>query len=234
MVRRIPAATQAMKDGTWAREPFMGNQLSGSVLGVLGLGNIAFQVAKTAHAMGMKIVAYDPYARQENADLLEATLYRKPEDLVQVIKAAKVLTIHVPLTSQTKGLIGREQIALMQKGSYIVNCARGGIVDEEALGEALRSGHLAGAAVDVFEQEKAFVDSKAVPKDFVLATAPNLVMTPHLGAMTIEAQEAVAKDAALQVAEFLLWGVEPKYGIVKPDPSNPDRLVDSRPAWMKG
>lgn len=233
MVRRLPAADQSIKNGLWTREPFMGNQLSGNVLGVLGLGNIAFHVAKGAHAMGMKIVAYDPYAPQEKADSINATLYRKIEELPDLLKVAKVLSIHVPLTSQTKNLIGREQIQTMQPGSYIVNCARGGIVDEEALSEALKSGHLNGAAADVFVKEKEFVDAKSVPEDFCLVTAPSMVMTPHLGAMTTEAQEAVAIDAALQVEEFLIKGIEPKYGIVKPDPANPGKFIDGRPAWMK-
>lgn len=233
MVRRVPAADQTMRSGVWAREPFMGNQLSGNVLGLLGLGNIAFHVAKGAHAMGMKIVAYDPFAPQEKADSINATLYRTQEELSKVAEAAKVLSIHVPLTKDTKGLIGKEFIGKMQKGSYIVNCARGGIVDEDALAEALQSGHLAGAASDVFVREKAYVDAKAVPGDFCLVKAPNAVLTPHLGAMTIEAQVAVAEDAAIQVEEFLLKKSEPKYGIVKGDADNPGKLKDVRPAWMK-
>lgn len=150
-----------------------------------------------------------------------------------MVKAAKVLSIHVPLTKETKGLIDKELINKMQPGSYIVNCARGGIVDEDALAEALNKGHLAVAASDVFVREKAFVDAKAVPGDFCLVTAPNAVLTPHLGAMTIEAQVAVAEDAAIQVEEFLLKGDEPKYGIVKSDPDKPGQLKDARPAWMK-
>jgi len=209
----------------------MGNQLSGNVLGVIGFGNIAFYVAKGLHSMGMKIVAYDPFASQDKADSINATLYTKPEDLDLLLQQCKVLTIHVPLTKQTKNLIGARELALMKKGSFVVNCARGGIVDEDALAKAMQSGHIAGCGLDCFTEEKKFVDDKAVPRDFCLSKAKNSVMTPHIGGMTFEAQEAVALDAALQICEYFLEDREPKYGIVKPDASG--KLVDGRPAWMK-
>merc|ERR1712187_668096 len=204
MVRKLSTADKSIKDGKWTRELFMGNQLSGNTLCTLGLGNIAFHVAKVANSLGMAIVAYDPFGSQDKADSINATLYKSEEDLPKLFAQANVLTIHVPLTSKTRGMIGKDQIALMPEGSYIVNCARGGIVDEEALASALQNGHLAGAAADVFDRKKEFVDAKAVPLDCCMVTAPNITLTPHIGAMTMEAQAAVAIDAALQVKEYFL------------------------------
>merc|ERR1712019_193781 len=171
----------------------------------------------------MRIIAYDPYGDQAKAETLNAKLVRTREDLPEVLQNAFVLSIHVPLTPDTNGMIGRKEIAMMRPGSYIANCARGGIVDEDALAEALQSGHLSGAAMDVFKREREYVDAKAVPKDSALVQSPNCVLTPHLGAMTAEAQSAVAVDAGLQVVKFFSEGIEPNFAVTKPDPDNPGK-----------
>jgi D-3-phosphoglycerate dehydrogenase len=190
--RNISQANQSVKSGLWERKKFMGVELQGKVLGIIGLGRIGTEVAKRAKAFAMKILAYDPYLTAEKAEELDVEL----ADLEKIFKVSDYITVHVPLNEETKHLISQKEFALMKKGARVVNCARGGIIDEAALYEALKSGQLAGAALDVYEKEP--------PKDSPLLTLDNLVATPHLGASTEEAQVNVAVDIARQVTDALL------------------------------
>lgn len=196
MVRRVPEAHASMKAGEWARSRFKGSELRGRTLGLVGAGRIGGEVASRCRAFGMKVVAFDPYMTTERA----SELHVEPlEHLHSVLEQADVLSLHVPLTEATRGMIGTDALAKMKKGAYLVNVARGGVVDEEALAEALRSGGLAGAALDVFGQEPLGDDSP-------LREAPNIVLTPHLGASTSEAQELVATEIAGAVRAALADG----------------------------
>jgi len=188
MARNIPDAHNALKKGRWERNRFMGVELNQKVLGVIGLGRIGSEVAKRARAMGMTIIAYDPYIASEQAEKLGAAL----SSLEEVLSNADFITLHLPCTKATYHLIGKPELAMMKNGAWIVNCARGGLIDEKALCEALKSGKVAGAALDVFEKEP--------PLDSQLIELPNVVVTPHLGASTREAQVNVAIQVAEQVS----------------------------------
>lgn len=192
LARNVPAAAQSLAAGRWERQRFTGVELYGKTLGVVGFGRIGSEVAKRALAFGMKVVAYDPYASPAQAEKLGVRLV----PLDEVLREADFLTIHAPLTPQTRNLIGARELALTKPGARLVNCARGGIVNEQALYEALASGHLAGAALDVFEREPP-------PPDHPLLRLPTVLATPHLGASTVEAQVACALEVAEQVARFL-------------------------------
>src|SRR5688500_1142025 len=194
-VRRIPAADRSMKAGEWDRKTFTGSELYRKTLGLIGAGRIGGEVARRARAFGMRVCAYDPYLSPERAAALEIELC----PLDAVIARADVLSLHVPLTESTAGLIGAEQLARMKPGAVVVNAARGGVIDEQALADALRSGHLAGAALDVYAEEP-------LPQDHPLRTVPNAVLTPHLGAATEEAQLNVAVEIASAVRAALLDG----------------------------
>jgi len=185
MARQIPQAYQSMKQGKWERSKFMGVELRGKTLGIIGLGRIGTGVAQRALAMEMKIIAYDPFLSAERAASLGITLM----EVKDVIAQADFITLHSPLTKETKNLLDKEAFETMKPSVRIVNCARGGIINEQALFEALVSGKVAAAAVDVFEKEP-------LPADSPLASAPNLIITPHLGASTQEAQINVAVDVA--------------------------------------
>jgi D-3-phosphoglycerate dehydrogenase len=195
MVRRIPAAEASVRAGEWARSRFRGAELRGRTLGLIGAGRIGGEVARRCRAFGMRVLAYDPYLTYERAEELHA----ERATLDAAIERADVLSLHVPLTDDTRGLIDAEALGRMKEGAYLVNVARGGVVDEEALAGALFSGRLAGAAVDVFETEPLDSDSP-------LRDAPNLVLTPHLGASTAEAQELVAGEIAEAVRGALAEG----------------------------
>ncbi len=192
LARNVPAAAQSLAAGRWERQKFTGVELYGKTLGVVGFGRIGSEVARRALAFGMRVVAYDPYASPEQAEKLGVRL----AGLEEVLREADFLTIHAPLTPQTRNLIGARELALMKRGARLVNCARGGIVNEQALYEALRSGHLAGAALDVFEQEPP-------PPDHPLLGLPSVLATPHLGASTVEAQVTCSLEVAEQVARYL-------------------------------
>lgn len=185
MARQIPQAYQSMKQGKWERAKFMGVEMRGKTLGVIGLGRIGTGVAQRAIAMEMKIIAYDPFLSAEKAASLGITLM----EVKDVIAQADFITLHSPLTKETKNLLDKQAFETMKQGVRIVNCARGGIIDEQALVDALVSGKVAAAALDVFEKEP-------LPADSPLLTAPNLIVTPHLGASTEEAQINVAVDVA--------------------------------------
>lgn len=195
LARAIPQANSSLKAGRWERKKFIGVELQGKTLGIVGLGRIGRVVASRARAMGMVIVAYDPFIAQEQARDLEIELV----PLDDVYARADFLTVHTPLTAETKGLIDRDVIAKMKPGARIINCARGGLVDESALYEAITNGSIAGAALDVFSQEPP-------PADHPLLGLDQVIVTPHLGASTTEAQEGVAFTVAEQMRDYLLTG----------------------------
>ncbi len=204
LARHIPQAHMAMQSGLWDRKKFMGVEVRNKVLGSLGLGRVASEVARRAQGLGMKVVAYDPYVPPEYAERLNVELV----PLEEVFRRADFLTLHMPLTPETRGLVNAERLALLKRSAYLINCARGGIVDTAALVDALQSGRLAGAALDVYEQEP-------LPADSALRGLPNLVLTPHLGGSTTEAQDQVAVDAAEQVLTALA-GTPPRYVLNAP------------------
>jgi D-3-phosphoglycerate dehydrogenase len=194
VARQIPEASTSTHAGLWEKSKFMGVELTGKTLGVIGAGNIGGIVCQKAVGLGMKVIAYDPFLGEERATELRV---RKVE-LDELLAKADVITLHVPLTDQTKNILSAENLAKTKKGVRIVNCARGGLVDEAALAELLKSGHVAGAGFDVFAEEPA----TASP----LFGLPNVVVTPHLGAATTEAQENVALQVAEQMSDYLLTG----------------------------
>ncbi len=191
MVRQIPQATASMKAGKWEKKKFQGHELLDKTIGVMGLGNIGRIVADRARGLKMKVIAYDPFIGREAAERLGAELV----SLDELYARADFVTVHTPMTPETKGLIGPAALAKMKPGVFIVNAARGGIVDEEALLAALDSGKVAGAALDVFSEEPPPAASKLVAHERVITT-------PHLGASTDEAQEKVAVEVAEQIVAF--------------------------------
>jgi len=195
MVRRVAEADASVRSGEWARSRFKGAELRGRTLGLVGAGRIGSEVATRCRAFGMDVIAYDPYLTAERAERLRV----KKVELDEVIEGADVLSLHVPLTDDTRNLMDASAIARMTRGAFLVNVARGGVVDEAALAAALESGHLAGAALDVYVNEP-------LEQDSPLRNAPNLVLTPHLGASTAEAQELVASEIAEAVRAALADG----------------------------
>jgi len=195
MVRGVAEADASVRKGEWARSRFQGVELRGRTLGLIGAGRIGGTVARRCKAFGMDVIAYDPYLTDDRAREMGA----ERAELDDVIAKADIISLHVPLSDETKGLISKDSIARMKKGSYVVNVSRGGVVDEPALAEALASGHLAGAALDVYENEPLEADSP-------LRSAPNLILLPHLGASTSEAQELVASEIAEAVRAALAEG----------------------------
>jgi len=187
MVRHVPQANAKLKSGVWQKTEFMGIEVKGKTLGVIGLGRVGTEVARRMQSFGMRIVAHDPYVSTDYARNLGVEL-ATVDDL---LRQSDIVTIHMPLTAATKGFIGAKQIGMMKKGARIVNCARGGLVDEEALFNAVQEGKLAGAAVDVF--------SKEPTTDNILFKSDKIIVTPHLAASTDEAQVGVAVDVAEQI-----------------------------------
>jgi D-3-phosphoglycerate dehydrogenase len=194
MARKIPQANASLKAGKWDKKSYMGVEVRDKVLGVIGLGRIGSAVAKRAQGLEMKVVAYDPYITEENAGLLGIKLLPL-DDLLQL---ADFITVHLPLSKESKYILGERAFSLMKDGARIINCARGGVVDEKALYEALKSGKVAGAALDVFEQEP--------NTDSPLFELDNFIATPHLGASTSEAQLCVACDVAEEIVAALKGG----------------------------
>lgn len=194
VARQIPEASASTHAGKWEKSKFMGVELTGKTLGVIGAGNIGGIVCDRAVGLKMKVIAYDPFLSDDRAKKLGVTKV----DLDELLQRADFITLHVPKTEKTANILSREAIAKTKKGVRIINCARGGLVDEEALAEALKSGHVAGAAFDVFAVEPA--------TENVLFGLPNVVCTPHLGAATTEAQENVALQVAEQMSDYLLTG----------------------------
>ena len=194
VARQIPEASASTHAGKWEKSKFMGVELFNKTLGVIGAGNIGGIVCDRAVGLKMKVVAYDPFLSEERARELKI----EKVELDELLARADFITLHVPMTEQTKNILSREALAKTKPGVRIINCARGGLVDEEALADALKSGHVAGAAFDVFSVEPA--------KENVLFGLPNVVVTPHLGASTSEAQENVALQVAEQMSDYLLTG----------------------------
>jgi D-3-phosphoglycerate dehydrogenase len=195
MVRRVAEADASVRDGEWARSRFKGAELRGRTLGLVGAGRIGSEVARRCRAFGMHVVACDPYLTDERA----AEIQVERVDLDAVLTGADVISLHVPLTDSTRGMIDAEALSRMKSGAFLVNVARGGVVDEAALAQALHDGRLAGAALDVYTNEP-------LEEDSALREAPNLVLTPHLGASTTEAQELVATEIAEAVRAALAEG----------------------------
>ncbi|HAM51903.1 MAG TPA: phosphoglycerate dehydrogenase [Nitrospiraceae bacterium] len=193
--RQIPQATASMKAGKWEKKRFLGVELYNKTIGIIGIGNIGKQVAKRALALEMNVIGYDPYLNEENAKEMGIGKVELPE----LFSRSDFITIHTPITAETKNLINQKAIEGMKKGVRIINCARGGIINENDLYGALKSGKVAAAALDVFETEP--------PGDNPLLRLDNVICTPHLGAATEEAQENVAIAIAEQVADYLINGV---------------------------
>ena len=194
VARQLPEASASTHAGKWEKSKFMGVELTGKTLGVIGAGNIGGIVCDRARGLKMKVVAYDPFLGAEKAEKMGV----EKVELDELLARADFITLHVPLTDQTRNILSRENLAKTKKGVRVINCARGGLVDEEALAELLKSGHVAGAGFDVFSVEPAV--------DNPLFNLPNVVCTPHLGAATTEAQENVALQVAEQMSDYLLTG----------------------------
>ncbi len=196
LARRIPEADARLKAGQWERKALIGTQLAGKTLGIIGLGRIGREVARRAKGLDMRVVVLDPFV---TATRVAELGYEAAASLEELLPQVDFLTLHVPLSAETRGLIGEEELSLMKPTARIINVARGGVVDEQALAAALAAGTIAGAGIDVFSVEP-------VPPDHPLLRAPNVVLTPHLGASTVEAQETVAAEAAQLVIDYLLHG----------------------------
>ena len=190
--RNIAQACNSVREGKWERKKFTGTQVSGKVLGVIGLGKIGKEVAKRAIALEMKVLGYDPFISNETIPQLNVQLV---ENLDEIYRQADYITLHIPLVNDTKHMISKGELEIMKDGVRIINCARGGIISEDSLYDALVSGKVAGAAIDVFEKEP--------PENNKLLELDNVLPTPHLGALTKEAQLAVAEDAAKQMVDVL-------------------------------
>ncbi len=195
LARRVAAADRSMKSGEWDKKSFTGIELYGKTLGLIGAGRIGGEVARRARAFGMRVLAYDPFLNAERARVLDVEI----GSLTEVFERSDVVSVHVPLTEVTRNLVGAAEIARMKTGALLLNVARGGVIDEEALVDALRSHKLGGAALDVFAVEP-------LPPDHPLRTLPNVVLTPHLGASTAEAQHNVAIEISEAVRAALVDG----------------------------
>lgn len=198
MARHVPAADASMRAGKWEKSKFLGCQLTGKTLGVLGLGRIGREVARrAANGLDMKVVGYDPVLAPTAAAQLGIESFASVDE---ILPKCDFITVHTPLTEQTKDMIGAKQVALLPKGARVINCARGGIINEQAVIDGINSGHLAGAAFDVFVEEP-------MAADHAFLKMPNVVITPHLGAATAEAQLLVAKESAQLLVDFLCKGM---------------------------
>jgi D-3-phosphoglycerate dehydrogenase len=196
LARKIPQAHSSMKEGKWSRKEFQGTELLNKTLGILGMGRIGSEVAKRALAFGMRVVAYDPYLSLARAKALQVDLKEHVDDVYTV---ADFITVHMPMTEETKGMVNAAAFAKMKRGVRMLNCARGGIINEADLHTAILSGQVGGAALDVYETEPP-------PADFPLRALPQVVMTPHLGASTEEAQENVGIEVAEAIIDYLVSG----------------------------
>jgi D-3-phosphoglycerate dehydrogenase len=195
LARNIPQAHMAMQTARWDRKQFQGVELNNKTLGILGMGRIGSEVARRAIAFGMQVLAYDPYLALSRAEALQVELV----ELDEIYARADFITVHMPMSEETRGMINAAAFAKMKKGVRVLNCARGGIISEADLCEAIMSGQVAGAALDVFETEPP-------PAQFPLRELPQVIMTPHLGASTEEAQENVGIEVAEAIMDYLLNG----------------------------
>ena len=194
LARQIPQATMSMKAGKWEKKKFTGVELFNKTLGVIGIGNIGSQVAKKAQGLAMNVIAYDPFLSEDKAKAMGV----EKVDLQELFRRSDFITIHTPLTPETKNMINKDTLKMMKNGVRIINCARGGIINEKDLYDALVEGKVSGAALDVFEKEP--------PENNPLITLDNVISTPHLGASTKEAQENVAVAVAEQIVDYLING----------------------------
>ncbi len=192
--RNIPQATESLKEGKWEKKKFQGSEIFGKTLGLIGVGRVGRLVAERAKALKMKVIAYDPHIKPDSIEKLDL----EPVSFDLLLQRSDYITIHTPSTKETINMINRDTIAKMKKGAMLINCARGDIVEEDDLYDALKSGHLAGAALDVFRKEP--------PGKIKLMSLPTFICTPHLGASTREAQDKVAKDVAEQIVSYLMYG----------------------------
>ena len=195
LARNIPQAHGSMSTGEWNRKAFKGVELYGKTLGVLGMGRIGGEVARRAVAFGIRVMAYDPYITPSRAKALQVEL----ASLEDIYAAADFITVHMPMTDETRGMLNKDTFATMKPSVRLLNCARGGIINENDLCDALKEGKIAGAALDVYESEPLAEDSP-------LRNCPNLILTPHLGASTVEAQDNVGLEVAQGIADYLLHG----------------------------
>jgi D-3-phosphoglycerate dehydrogenase len=194
VARQLPAADASTQAGKWEKNRFLGTELTGKVLGVIGCGNIGSVVAERAIGLKMRVIAYDPFLSNERA----VEIGVEKVDLDELLRRADIVTLHTPLTDKTRGIIDADALAAMKREAILINCARGGLVVEEDLAAALKAGEIAGAGIDVFSTEPA--------TESVLFGVPNIVCTPHLGASTSEAQENVALQIAEQMSDYLIDG----------------------------
>ena len=195
LARKIPQATASMRKGEWEKKKFEGTEITGKILGILGVGNIGSVVAERAQGLRMNVLAYDPYLSQEAADRMGVEMV----SLDELYKRSDFISVHVPLTNETKNLVNKTAFSKMKQGVKLINCARGGIVNEKDLFDAIKEGIVSGAALDVFEKEP-------TPRDNPLLGMEEVILTPHLGASTFEAQENVAIAIAEQIADYLVRG----------------------------
>jgi len=217
LARNVPAADHSLRSGHWERARFMGAELREKTLGVVGMGKIGFEVARIAReGLRMRVLAHDPLVTEERARQAGAELV----DLATLLVSSDFLTVHVPLSDATRSMIGAAQLRQMRRGARLINVARGGIIDEQALADAISEGHIAGAAIDVFTKEPP-------PPDMPLLQLAQVVLTPHLGASTREAQVNVAFDVADQIVEYLQGGT-PRYAVNAPT-LLPEELARLRP-----
>jgi len=189
--RNIPQANAVLKSGVWARSDFLGSEVRDKTLGIIGLGKIGSEVARRAHGLEMKLIGHDPFISVEHARNLNVEL----APLEQLFKESDFITLHIPLTKSTKKLIGAKELALVKPNVRIINCSRGGLIDEEALAQAVKEKRVAGAAIDVFATEPT--------TESVLFACDNIIVTPHLGASTTEAQATAARDVATQIVDVI-------------------------------
>jgi D-3-phosphoglycerate dehydrogenase len=203
MARNVPQANSHLKSGKWQREEMIGNELRNKILGIVGLGNVGSEVAKRAQAFEMRVVAHDPFVSKDYAGNLKVDLL----SLDQLLREADFISLHVPLTATTKNLIGSKELEKLKSTARIINCARGGLIDEAAIVKAVRTGRIAGAAFDVFEKEPI--------TDSPLFAEERIIVTPHLGASTIEAQASIARDIADEILA-VLQGRFSKYAVNAP------------------
>ena len=203
LARHIPQANAMLKSGAWRRGDFMGTELRGKTLGVIGLGNVGSEVARRARGLEMKVIAFDPFISIDHSDKLQVRLV----GLDQLLRESDFITLHIPLTAQTKKLVGAKELAMVKPTVRIINCARGGLIDEKALVKALDEKRVAGVAIDVFETEPT--------TESILFGYDNVIVTPHLGASTTEAQVMAAKDVAEQIVD-IFKGQPARYAVNAP------------------
>lgn len=221
LARNIPQANASMKQGKWEKSKFQGVEITNKTLGVIGLGRIGREVVKRAKGLKMRVLGYDPYISGEHLSHLEIEIV----DIDTILKESDFITVHTPLTETTKDLINKNNLNKLKKGVRLINCARGGIFNEEALVEGLKSGQIAGIALDVFTEEP-------IPKDFPLIEFENCIMTPHLGASTAEAEFAVAMETIDEVIDFFTKGTA-RNAINYPS-IDPDSMEYLKPYFIGG